>query len=241
MTVAVSFTSDRTLADLIRELPQAVEVFENAEIDYCCRGARTLLEAAKEAGYKADEIINRLQNADPRAAIDWFNKPLSQVVAFLVSDHVQTITVRAPAIREAVERVVDMYGELETLRRIRTLFSDVISAISTHVLKEERELFPIIHELERARTEGANPPKARLGPRVLHELIEHETFATRVRTAQSLAQSLPEDVVVMFLRKELRRFARELHNHMHLENNVLYPRAIEIENRLRKSTVTTAL
>jgi regulator of cell morphogenesis and NO signaling len=241
MTVAPALKPDATLADLIRELPQASEIFEDADIDYCCHGARSLTEAAREAGYKPDEIINRLQAAEGRRAIDWFHKPLSQVVAFLVSDHVKTITVRAPAIREAIERVIEIYGELETLRRIRTLFSDLVSTISTHTLKEERELFPTIHELDRVNTEGGQPPKVRLGPRILHELVEHQTFRERATTCQTLAQQLPEDVSVMFLRKELRTFARELHNHMHLENNILYPRAIEIENQLRRSLVTTAL
>jgi len=240
MTIAPC-TPDRTLADLMRELPHASSVFEEAEIDYSCRGARSLAEAARDAGYKAEDIIDRLQNGDPKTAIDWFQKPISQLVAFLVSDHVQTITVRAPAIREAIERAIEMYGEIEVLRRIRTLFADVISSIATHVLKEERELFPTIQELERARADGAPPPKVRLGPRVLHELVDHEAFRDRARTLQNLAQQLPEDVIVMFLRKELRTFNRELHNHMHLENNVLYPRAIETENELRRSPVTAAV
>ena len=240
-SVAASPGSNRTLSDLMRELPQAAQVFEDAEIDYSCRGAKTLAEAARDAGYKADEILARLENTTDAGAIDWFKKPLSDLVAFLVSDHVKTITVRAPAIREAIERAVGMYGEIENLRRIRTIFSDCISTISTHVLKEERELFPCIHDLERANNGDGERPKMRLGPRVLHELVEHETFNERVRTLQILAQQLPEDVVVMFLRKELRTFARELHVHMHLENNVLYPRSIEIENELRRPAVTSAL
>jgi regulator of cell morphogenesis and NO signaling len=240
MTVAPSFPSNRTLSDLIREMPHAAAVFEEAEIDYSCRGARSLAEAARDAGWRAEEIVQRLQNAEGRGSIDWFQKPLSQLLAFLVSDHVQTITVRAPAIREAIERAVNAYGEMEALRRIRVLFSDVISSISTHVLKEERELFPIINDLDRARTDNGPAPKSRLGPRVLHELVEHEGFRDRTRLLQTLAQQLPEDVVVMFLRKELRTFARELHNHMHLENNVLYPRAIEVENELRRTLVPTS-
>jgi regulator of cell morphogenesis and NO signaling len=241
MTVAETLTPNSTLTQLIRELPQAAIVFEEAEIDYSCRGARTLAEAAKAAGYRADESIERLQASSNRPAIDWFQRPLSQLVAFLISDHVQTITVRAPAIREAIERAIAMYGDIQTLRRIRVLFADVISSIGTHVLKEERELFPIIAELERARNDSVPPPKARLGPRVLHELVEHEEFRDRARLLQTLAQELPEDVVIVFLRKELRTFARELHNHMHLENNVLYPRAIEVENELRRSPVTSGL
>lgn len=240
-SVAATSSTNRTLSDLMREMPQAAQVFEDAEIDYSCRGAKTLAEAARDAGYKAEEILARLESANEAGAVDWFHKPLSQLVAFLVSDHVKTITVRAPAIREAIERAVDIYGEIETLRRIRTIFSDIITTIGTHVLKEERELFPCIHDLERAKTGESKPPTNRLGPRVLHELVEHETFNERSRTLQVLAQQLPEDVVVMFLRKELRTFARELHIHMHLENNVLYPRSIEIENELRRPAVTSAL
>jgi len=240
MTVA-TLSPNSTLTQLIRELPQAAVVFEEAEIDYSCRGARTLSEAARAAGYRTDEIIERLQASADRPAIDWFQRPLSQLVAFLVSDHVHTITVRAPAIREAIERAIATYGEIQTLRRIRVLFADVLSSISTHVLKEERELFPIINDLDRAWTENVAAPKARLGPRVLHELVEHEEFRDRARLLQTLALELPEDVIIVFLRKELRTFGRELHNHMHLENNVLYPRAIEVENELRRSPVTSAL
>jgi regulator of cell morphogenesis and NO signaling len=230
-------TPNRTLNEVIREMPHAMAVFEESEIDYSCRGAKTLAEAARDAGYKAEEIIERLRQKSGTASIDWYRRPMSHLVAFLISDHVQTITVRAPAIREGIERAVDMYGDIEPLRRIRTLLADLISSMGSHVLKEERELFPLIHEIEHAATTAGPSPKARLGPRVLHELVEHEAFRDRVRTLQTLAQQLPEDVIIMFLRKELRTFARELHQHMHLENNVLYPRAIEIENELRRATV----
>jgi len=108
------------------------------------------------------------------------------------------------------------------------------------VLNEERDLFPFITELEAAISESMGPPRMRISQRVLRELVEHETFHERFRTLRELLDRLPANDTVDTLRRNLIQFSNEVHRHMHLENNVLYPRVIEIENGLRRSTMASA-
>ena len=231
----VTFTPDVTLADAVRILPQAVSVFEQMEIDYSCQGPRSLAEAARTAGYRADEVIARLEAARTiDRPIDWFREPLPALIDFLTSDHRSTLDEHLPALRNRIEDAVASVGELVELRRMRNLFAYLSAALSTHVLNEEHELFPFINDLHAANNDLLGAPKMRISQRVLRELVEHETFRDRLRTLNELAQRLPANESVKALRNALQSFTDEVNRHMHLENNVLYPRAIEIENGLRR-------
>jgi regulator of cell morphogenesis and NO signaling len=240
MSIRLSVTPELTLNEVARAIPSAISVFEEAEIDYSCKGQRTLADAASESGYQPEEIIAWLENADGAGdGTDWFTKPLSGLTAYLVNDHVSAMGERVPALRGALAMAIDSFErQQQELERMRLLLETLTAALSTHILHEERELFPCIHELELANNNGGAVPTMRIGQRVLRELVEHETFRDRLRTLRGLADRLPSNDAVVALRRELRELSREVHRHMHLENNVLYPRAIDIENKLRRVAVT---
>jgi regulator of cell morphogenesis and NO signaling len=206
------------------------------EIDYSCQGGKSLNEASRNAGYRVDEVIQRLQSfsADERPT-DWFEEPIPALIDFLTSDHRSTLDEQLPALRNRIEDTIKRVGELPELRRIRVLFSHLSTALSTHVLNEERELFPFIAHLDAANNDALGAPRMRISQRVLRELVEHETFRDRLHTLNELAQRLPASETVSSLRNALQTFSDEVSRHMHLENNVLYPRAIEIENGLRRT------
>jgi regulator of cell morphogenesis and NO signaling len=239
MSTLRTLTPNLTLNEVVRSVPSAITVFEEVEVDYCCQGERTLTDAAREAGYRTDELLARLENAEvAEAPQNWFEKPLSALTSFLISDHAATLGERLPAIRGLIEKAGAPFDEQpEELERIRLLLEHLAESIVTHAQNEERELFPSIEALELAARNGAAAPMLRITQRVLHELIEHRTFRDRLRTLRELADRLPDIEPAVALRAELRRFSGEVHRHMHLENNVLYPRAIEIENDLRRAAV----
>lgn len=239
MSTLRTLTPSLTLNEVVRIVPSAIHVFEEAEVDYCCQGERTLTEAAREAGYRTDELLARLENAEvAEVPQNWFEKPLSALTSLLMSDHAATLGERLPTIRRLIEKASAPFDERpEELERIRLLLEHLASGLVIHVQNEERELFPSIEALELAARNSSAAPTLRITQRVLHELIEHKTFRERLRTLRELASRLPEIEPVAALRTELRRFSEEVHRHMHLENNVLYPRAIEIENTLRRAAV----
>jgi regulator of cell morphogenesis and NO signaling len=241
MAIEPTFTPDLTLSEVIRRLPEAVNVFEETEIDYSCQGARSLADAAKDGGYGAEDLIARLETARRRNnAKDWFEESLTDLLQYLTGDHRITLDDRIPTIQSEIERVIGSLGEVEEIQRIRILFSHLSESLSTHVMNEERELFPFITDLDAAVSESMGPPRMRISQRVLRELLEHETFRDRFRTLRELAERLPDNEVVDALRRDLKLFSNEVQRHMHLENNVLYPRAIDIENGLRRGKAASA-
>lgn len=241
MGIEPTFSPDMTIADVIRRLPAAVNVFEETEIDYGCQGARSLADAARDAGYTVEDLLGRLESARLDAgARNWYEESLTDLIQFLTSDHRVTLGDRIPSIQSGVERVMASVGDVEEIQRIRILFSNLMASLSSHVMNEERDLFPFITDLDAAISESMGPPRMRISQRVLRELVEHETFRDRFRTLRELAERLPDNDLVDTLRRDLKLFANEVHRHMHLENNVLYPRAIEIENGLRRAKVASA-
>lgn len=237
----MTFTPEVTLAEATRLLPEAVGVFEAAEIDYSCQGARSLADAAIDAGYRVDEIIARLESVHyDREATNWFFEPLPTLLRFLTNDHQTAVGGGVPALRILIDDAIAALGELPELQRIRNLFDHLAAALASHVLNEECELFPFISALDAANNDLAGPPHMRISQRVLRELVEHESFGDRLRTLRELAARLPAHESVSAFVDALRAFSNDVHRHMHLENNVLYPRAIEIENGLRRTAAALA-
>jgi regulator of cell morphogenesis and NO signaling len=241
MPIQRPFTPDLTISEVARQLPNAISVFEEMEIDYSCHGGKSLIDAAREAGYRVDELIERLAAAGNNGQpTNWFQEPLPALVQYLNSDHRATIGKRIPDLSAEIEEAIVEIGAVRELLRIRILFGHLAKAMSTHVLNEERELFPFIHDLDAANNDLLGAPKMRISQRVLRELVEHESFRDSLHTLRELAARLPGDGAVRKLRDDLRDFSNEVNRHMHLENNVLYPRAIEIENGLRRTAAATA-
>jgi len=231
-----TFTRETTLAEATRLLPGAVAIFEEMEIDYSCQGPRSLADAAHDAGYHVEEVIERLESSrGSDHATNWFREPLPALIDFLTNDHRSTVGEHLPELRNRIEDVASSIGETAELRRIRVLFGHLAAALQTHVINEERELFPFISRLHTAKTDLLGAPRMRISQRVLRELVEHEAFRDRLHTLKHLVQRLPENAPVRKLREDLSTFVEEINRHMHMENNILYPRSIEIENGLRKT------
>lgn len=235
------FTRDTTLAEATRLLPEAVAVFEQMEMDYSCQGQRSLADAAHDAGYHAEEVIGRLESArTSERSTNWFREPLPALIDFLAHDHKGTVGEHLPLLRSRIDKVAAKIRDSQDLRRIQILFVHLSEALTTHVMNEERDLFPFINHLDAANNELLGAPTMRISQRVLRELVEHETFRDRVHTMRELVQRLPDDDSVRALRNDLGEFNKEINRHMHLENNVLYPRAIEMENGLRRTAAASA-
>lgn len=222
-------TSDMTLAEVARLVPQAMGVFEAAGIDYCCKGARPLADAAEDAGIAAEHLLLRIKTAprDPSAR-NWNHEPLHALVRCLVGEHRQLIGHTLPSLQRLLSAAA-ISGDAR-ITRIARLFADFSERATEHMLIEERDLFPVVEQLEASSYSGTHPA-LRIGHRVLGELVEHEGFHERLRTIRELVSEMGEGCV---LAANFRDLAADIHRHIHLENNVLYPRAMALENELRR-------
>ena len=230
-------TSDMTLIEVIRTAPQATAIFEDLRIDYACAGATTLKSVAANVGLTPNELMSMIE-IEPRVSSSvWNDGSLSGLTIFLVSDHKYIQAELFPRIRLGIDATIARLGPLPLLRRMHELELTLAETVFEHATSEEQDLFPIVDNLEAAAASVAvKPPKARISARVLREVIEHEIIRDRVRDLRDLAGELPLDDGIALLRLDLRTFQRHLHEHMHLENNVLYPRAIALENALRHAS-----
>jgi len=225
--------AERSVSDVADAFPQAVEVFEDAGIDYCCKGAQTLADAAAAAGYGADELIALIKETPrPAEAIEWSRRPLDELARFLSSDHADMAEKVMPAVRDLLEKSARQHPDQINIRRMLTLFAGLSAAITIHMVHEDRDLFSSLA----IRNGGSNgKPSARLSQRVLRELVEHATFREELRTMRELCL-LVRDGCADEIYCALTEFSRSVHYHMHLENNILYPRAIDLENQLRRAS-----
>jgi regulator of cell morphogenesis and NO signaling len=221
-----------TIIEVMRTFPASIDVLEDAGIDYCCRGKQSIAEAARAAGFEASELIALLSPAADRGRHSLQEQSLADLTRFLIDDH-QTLTEIGTSVESTaigIETIDRVHASL--LRRFRTLVGRLVGELKDHGGREEREIFPMVRQLEGAnRFHAKEPPNRRIAPRVLTEFVEHETFHDGARTLRNLLNQLP---ALPELNALLLRFARQLHYHIHLENNVLYPAAADIENSLRR-------
>jgi len=217
----MQITSRVSVSEAARARDGALAVFDDAGIDYCCRGASSLEDAADDSGLDVGDLIAKLSSLPEQS-----EPPLRAIVRELIEDHRRCIGNQIPEVRAAIEKA--------KLVRVERLFSRFAAVITAHMLNEERDLLPHIIQLEQAHNGSSAPPTLRISHRVLGELVEHERLHEQLLTMRLLAAEADDSPATIDVRRKLVVFMRDVNRHMHVENNVLYPRAIEIENRLKR-------
>ena len=230
-----------SIGDLAATRPYAIEVFEEYGVDYSCRGKRCLADACDAAGLEVDFIVRELEDRATKPRIEttnWQERPVRALIRHLVAEHhVSSKTAIIRLLRD-VATLRDCGAGNGTIKQIEMILTRLGDLLARHMASEETQLFPFIARLEAALDTGADPPAASdtLANRVLVEYIEHDQIAERVTKLRELLGNItvPDESVACkdFLR-DVRRFDRAVNRHMHLENNILLPRAVELENVLK--------
>lgn len=234
-------TDSPTIADLVRESPLRANVFERRRIDYCCNGKRTLEEVCAERGWDPADLRAEL-DAAPEAARDkdFDAMPLAELAEHIVERHHAYLRTNLPSIAQKARRVVEAHGGNHAfLADLLQVFQGLSDELSQHMMKEELVLFPLAVRMEEAEKSGAAAPAAPGGSvrnpiRMMEH--EHDDAGRALETLRSLTSDFepPADACNTFraLYAQLEDLERDLHLHIHLENNVLFPRAAELEQRL---------
>lgn len=234
----------KTVRELAVELPHATRVFEKLGIDYCCGGKRPLREACEHAGIPLEAAATALNDAeldqhDKRAAgdRDWMKVSLTELMDHIQRRHHTYIRDESPRLQQLFAKVVAKHGETHReLPEAQRVFESLISELAVHMMKEEHILFPYVVLMEEAVLQGEPVPPAMFGTvrnPVQMMMNEHDNAGELLREIRSYTAELtaPEDACTSFraLYQGLAAFEADLHQHIHLENNVLFPRALEIE------------
>jgi regulator of cell morphogenesis and NO signaling len=232
----------RTLGELVSENPRTAAVFDGIGLDYCCRGHQTLAEAIASRGLPLPAVLEAIgaagqPTADEQSIADL---ELDDLTRHIVSRHHQYIRDMSPAISAWLDKLVARHGTRHPeLAEIRLKFLALNEELTAHMMKEEHILFPFIDELAAARRSGARLPRGPFGT-VLNpvRVMEHDHRQVGDLMAELRAATggftPPADAcrTYQLCFAELANFEQDLHKHIHLENNVLFPQAVEIEAAL---------
>ncbi len=231
------------IGEIVTSNFHAAQVFEKYGLDFCCGGKKTIEEACQNKGISPDELINTLSKIDEKGNRDMadFNswKP-DFLIDYIVNNHHGYVNRSLPVIKEHADKVASKHNEnhpeVETIAR---LFSEIKNELETHMQKEERMLFPYIKhliEIESFRREASYPPFGTIQNPIRMMEAEHDAAGNIMAEIKKLSSSYtpPDDACTTYrvLYGELKEFEDDLHVHIHLENNILFPKAIELEKKL---------
>ncbi len=238
---AIADIANQTLAEIVTENIRSAIVFEEFGLDFCCKGKRTLSEACAEKNVKVENVVNslsELNSNDPSLNInDW---AIDFLVEYIINNHHQYVRRMIPVISLHADKVASVHGKNhpETIE-IADLFLAVREELESHMMKEERILFPFIKQLYNAKKNNEQiepPPFGTIQNPIRMMEAEHTSAGDAMFRIRDLSKnySTPEDACNTFkaLYSELKEFEEDLHKHIHLENNLLFPKSIEIEKEL---------
>jgi regulator of cell morphogenesis and NO signaling len=230
-------TGNETIREMAAGSLAAVRVFEKFGIDYCCGGRRPLDDACRSLGLDAVQVRTELDAAlagTPASDRDWNQAPLADLVAHIVTTHHAYLQRELPAISTRLEKVYRVYNERygPTLTGLPEVYEALRSELESHLQKEEQILFPAIINRERG---GAQAPTCFGSVANPIRMMEHEHDNAGAALAEirriTADFAVPDYACVTYkaLMSGLDELERDLHMHIHLENNVLFPRAIAAE------------
>lgn len=240
--------SSLSLAQIVNSNHQAASVFEKYHLDFCCKGKRSLEQACTEQQLSISKVTEDLENIftkDSNSTVDFEKMSLTQLADYIVQTHHAYVRNEMPQIYAYLERISSKHGERHPeLFKIFQTFSAVKEEMEGHMKKEELILFPRIKELEKlANNENANL-QLNLGylqsPITVMEQ-EHDHAGNLLNDIRILSNDYtpPEDACTTYRLSfaALKAFELDLHHHVHLENNMLFPKAINTFKELQTTTL----
>ncbi len=233
-------TTTQTVRDIALENPGAIRVFETFGIDYCCGGRKSLAEACAMKEIAVEKVIEALERATTTPndrPEDWTVKSLGQLAAHIVTVHHAYVRKELPRLEELAAKVVRRHGDTHAeLPEIQAKLAQLGEELLQHCAKEEIFLFPYITKLERAIDGETSKPHGCFGSvadPIAMMTQEHDAAGTLIAEMRELSDGFqpPEGSCPTYrgFYNGLREFEQDLHQHIHLENNILFPRAIALE------------
>jgi len=240
----MAIAATKTVGEIAAETPSCTREFERLGIDYCCGGNRTLDQACAQINMSVDEVLARLQKCAEAGTADseknWQAQPLGDLIAHITNTHHAFIRSESPRISALTAKVVGVHGNNHPeLQNVQDLFTALAEELRVHLMKEEQILFPYIIRMEESVVAGEPAPPAMFGTvmnPIRMMMQEHDGAGEALRALRHATSDykVPEDACISYrtLYDALQGFEADLHQHIHLENNVLFPRATVMEAEL---------
>lgn len=234
----LEISPEQTVGDLVVQFPQLRQTLEKLGIDYCCGGKKPLAEAAEGAGLQWEVVeatLTEALTAQPQADTrDWNAAPLSELADHILDTHHAFMWEQLPRLDGLLAKVEKAHGEHhgEMLAQLRRRYSALRSELEAHLTKEEQILFPLIKQTEACvNGDGARPVShcGSVANPIRQMELEHDDAGNELAAMRKLTDNyeLPPDACQTFaaLYEGLAAMEGDLHEHIHLENNILFPKS----------------
>jgi regulator of cell morphogenesis and NO signaling len=239
----MNITPDQTVRDIALSNPALIRVFERFGIDYCCGGRKPLEQSCNELQLSLEQVLEKLaevQNQESSAPSDnWQEAPLASLISYIVRTHHTRVRQELPRLLTLAAKVSSKHeANRPELLKVLDICQQLDEEMLAHLGKEEEILFPYISRLESPISEQTQACFPSVTYPVAVMIREHESagaLTAELRSITSDYQAPPEACpTYRALYLALQEFEEDLHRHVHLENNILFPRAIKIESELKQ-------
>lgn len=234
--------SKLTLSQIVAKDYKAAAVLEKYNLDFCCGGDKPVTEACYEKGLDTPSVIRELQTVTERNGRtekfdDW---NLDFLIDYIINNHHTYVAKMIPVISEHTRKIASVHGENHPeLIRVAESFDRVYKDLKQHMMKEEQILFPFVKQLVKAKNNGSNTEPPFFGtvknPIGMME-AEHQAAGDELHEIRRLTNNyeIPNDACNTYraTMQELKDFEEDLHKHVYLENYVLFPKAVDLEQEL---------
>ncbi|WP_225036742.1 iron-sulfur cluster repair di-iron protein [Winogradskyella sp. SM1960] len=232
----------KEIGQYVAEDFRTAAIFSKHKIDFCCQGNRTVEEACDKKGIDSNQLIeelNRVLNSKGGETIDYKSWPLDLLAEYIEKKHHRYVEEKIPVLRQFLDKLCKVHGSRHPeLFKINELFVASAGELASHMKKEELILFPFIKKMVKAKIENGAVQSPQFGTvenPIAMMMEEHDNEGARFREIDALTNNYnpPADACntykVTFAMLE--EFEKDLHLHIHLENNILFPEAIKLEEQ----------
>ncbi len=241
--------NEESIGQLAAKDIRKAQIFKKYGLDFCCGGKKSVKEACLEKGLDVTKVEKELQEAEKNIAVNGSGRPIEYtkwsldfLIDYIVNTHHSYVKSSLPEIIGYAEKVNRVHGKRhEELFQINELVKSINNELTAHLIKEEKILFPYIKSIVAAKNGEIQNFSASFGsvqsPISMMEM-EHEMVGKNLAQIRELTNDfmLPEDACSSYslLYRFLEEFEEDLHMHIHLENNILFPKALELEQEFKK-------
>lgn len=232
-----------TIKSIVTNDYRAAAVFEKYSLDFCCKGGVTVDRACADRNIDAAPVYADLEqlSAQPRGDSPHFSEwPVDELIDYIIRVHHRYVREAIPVVHAHTQKVAAVHGSHHPeVIEIAGQFEAVAGDLMNHMMKEEQILFPYVKALLKAKREGsavAAPPFGTAQNPIRMMEAEHRAAGDELYAIRSESNNYvpPEDACMTYRvsYQELQQFEKDLHQHVHLENNILFPKAIALEQEL---------
>lgn len=232
-----------TVGEIVAKDYRKMEVFKKFGIDFCCGGKKTVKEACQEAGITEDQLeaaLLQAENQQKTPSQDFTNWDIDFLADYIVNTHHRYVNESLDIIYGLAHKVANHHGETyPQVIKVANAYVKIANELAAHMQKEEKVLFPYIKKLVQAKKSGEKipePPFGTIESAIQLMEMEHTAAGDDFRTIHEASNNYnkPEGACnsFMYLYDKLKEFEDDLNIHIHLENNILFPKAIKLEKEL---------